>query len=120
MDALDRAQIQLALARAMLGDVCQPEPVRCCRGEVTLDQVVMDGRAGFARQAAFLGEHEPSPLAAAQALDPILTRGQALALHLACNETVAERRAVPAHIQSGVDQVASTQSRSVTGAAFHA
>lgn len=98
MDVLDRAQVQLALVRAVLGDVSEPEPVGCRCGEVPLDQVVMNGRAGLARQSAFLGEHRPDSLAATQPLDPVLTRGQALLLQLVCNEPLAERRVVPMHI----------------------
>jgi hypothetical protein len=42
VDVLDRAQIQLALAGRVLGDVREPQPVRPVRGEVP-PQVVVDG-----------------------------------------------------------------------------
>jgi len=43
---LDRAQVQLPLIGAMLGDVGQPQLVRILRGELAVDEVVMDRRAG--------------------------------------------------------------------------
>ena len=44
---LDRAQVDLALAGAVLGDVGQPQRVGALGAELPVDQVVVDGRAGF-------------------------------------------------------------------------
>lgn len=46
----------------VLGDVCQPHRVRNGSSEVASDEVVMDRRAGFPVQPAFLDEHAPDPL----------------------------------------------------------
>ena len=54
VDVLDRAEVELALAGGVLGDVGQPGPVRAGRGELAGDQVIVDRRPGFAGQAAFL------------------------------------------------------------------
>ena len=51
---LDRAKVKLAFQRAMLRDVRQPQLVRHRRGEVPLDEVVMDRWAGL-RALAPLG-----------------------------------------------------------------
>ena len=51
----DRAEVDLALAGGVLGDVGQPGDVRCGRGELTVDQVVVHRRAGLAVQPALLG-----------------------------------------------------------------
>jgi hypothetical protein len=60
VDVLDRAEVELALAGAVLGDVGQPQLVRSTGGEVALDQVVVDRRAGLlALPALLLAEGAP-------------------------------------------------------------
>ena len=78
-DILDRAQIQLALVGAVLGDVGEPQRVRRLGGELPLDPVVVHGRAGLAPQALLLGERRVDLLLAAQPADPVLTRSVAQA-----------------------------------------
>src|SRR5699024_4364994 len=57
---LDRAQIQLSLLGAVLGDVGQPQLVDGVGREFALDQVVVDRRPGtFAVLPALLAEHRP-------------------------------------------------------------
>ena len=102
---LDRAEVDFALIGAMLGDVGQPQLVRACRGEVPLDMVVVDGRAGFAPQAAFLREHGPEPLLGAQPPDPVLARLQASLLEFVADEPVAERGVVLVGVPRRVGQV---------------
>lgn len=53
---LDRAEVELALAGRVLGDVGQSLLIRPGGGELAVDQIVMDRRAGLTGQAAFLGE----------------------------------------------------------------
>jgi hypothetical protein len=48
MQVLDHAQVQLALAGVVLGDVREPLAVRCRGVEVPLDEIIVDRRAGFA------------------------------------------------------------------------
>ena len=44
----DRGHIELAIARrGVFGDVGEPELVHARRAEITLHQVVVDGRTGF-------------------------------------------------------------------------
>ena len=54
---LDRAQVDLALAGAVLGDVGQPQRVGALGAELPVDQVVVDGRAGFLVAGLARGEH---------------------------------------------------------------
>jgi hypothetical protein len=100
-----RAQVELALAGGVFGDVGQPHPVRCGRGEDPLDVVVVHGRPCLAVQAALLGVARPEPLLAAQPGAPVLTRGDAPAGQLVGDEPVPERRVVGVDVTSRVDQV---------------
>src|SRR5690606_16474860 len=71
---LDRAEVELALARGVLGDVRQPQGVGPDRSEVPMDKVAVGGRArSLAVLAAFLVEHAPPPVDGA---DP--PRGRAI------------------------------------------
>jgi len=59
-DVFHRAQVELSLVRAVLGDVRQPQLVEVARGEVALHQVVVHRRTGLlAVLAAPLAEHAP-------------------------------------------------------------
>src|SRR5437763_12389035 len=46
-DVLDRAEVELAFVGAVLGDVREPQPVRCVRVELATDEVVMRGRSAL-------------------------------------------------------------------------
>ena len=59
---LDHAEVELALAGGVLGDVCQPEPVRCFCGELTLDVVIVHGRAWPAPVLATPGPERAVPM----------------------------------------------------------
>jgi len=72
------------------------------RNAFELHVVVVDGRAGLARQAAFLGEHAPEPLLGAEAPDPVLTDCEAGPAQLVGDEPVAERGVVPVRVPGGV------------------
>jgi hypothetical protein len=67
--------------------------------------VIVHWRAGLAGQAAFLGEHGPDLLAAAQPGHPVLAGAEALVFEFVGDEPVPERRIVPVHVEGGVDQV---------------
>ncbi|SDP63285.1 hypothetical protein SAMN04487914_1225 [Arthrobacter sp. ok909] len=54
IDVFDGAQVELALIGPVLGDVRQPQLIGRCRGEVPFDVVIVQRRAGFAGQAAFI------------------------------------------------------------------
>jgi hypothetical protein len=76
-------------------DVGQPQLVRPLRGEVALHEIVMDGRAGFAAQAAFLREMRPDPLLGAQPPHtPLRRRNAGLRLDLVRDEPIPESRFV--------------------------
>jgi hypothetical protein len=70
----DRAAVELALERGVLGDVGQPDGVRPIGGEVPLDEVVVHGRARRlgAAPPALLGGGRPQPLLATQTPHPPL------------------------------------------------
>ncbi len=68
-------------------------------------EVVVNGRAGLARQAAFLREHAPEPLLGAQPPDPVLARLQTSILEFVADEPVAERGIILVGIPRGVGQV---------------
>ena len=55
VEVLDGAEVELALARGVLGDVGQPELVQSLGGELALDTVIAHGRAGPAPVLAWLG-----------------------------------------------------------------
>src|SRR5690625_541108 len=57
VDVLDRTQVELALAGAVLGDIGQPQLVRAISSEVSLDQIVMHRLAGLSMSTpAFLAD----------------------------------------------------------------
>ena len=89
----------------MFRDVGQPQLVRPLSGEVPLDVVFVDGRAGFALQAAFLREHGPEPLLGAQPPDPVLARLQTSDLEFVGDEPVAECGVVLVGVPRRVGQV---------------
>ena len=106
-DVFDRAQVQFPLVRSMLGDVGEPQPVRALGGELTLHEVVVDGRAGstllltaFAavggREQAFLGAQPPHPP---------LRGGDAVLAELVSDQPIPEAGILLPHVAGGVDQV---------------
>lgn len=58
---LDRAEVERALAGGVLGEVCQPEPVRRGRGELALDTVIVHGRVWLAPAFAASGPDRAMP-----------------------------------------------------------
>jgi hypothetical protein len=50
-DLLDRAEVQLALAGGVFGDVGKPQPVRAGRGEVAAHEIVVHRTAGLLASA---------------------------------------------------------------------
>jgi hypothetical protein len=102
----DHAQIQLSVVGAVLGHVGQPQMVRPLRGEVALHEVVMDRRADFAVQAAFLREMRPVPLLGTRPPHtPLQRRNARLRLDLIPDEPIPEPGLVTMDDQSGVDQI---------------
>ncbi len=92
---LDRAQIELAFGRAVLGDVSEPQLVGCSGPERAPHEVVVDRLSGRGSPAPPAGEDRPDAVSAAQALDPVLARGDAaLRGELVGDEAVAEDRIV--------------------------
>ena len=89
----------------MLGDVGQPQPVRACRGEVPLDEVVVHGRArllppatsaGVGGDDLCLGADLPYP----PLRDLVPGRGE-----LVGDEPVPEPRVVTVDLERGVHRV---------------
>jgi len=70
---LDRAQIELALGRGVLGDVGEPQSVGRLRGELSAHEVIVDGGAGLQAPAAPAGDHRGDPVLAAEAMHTVLT-----------------------------------------------
>ena len=102
---LDRAQLQLAVHGRMLGDVGQPQPVRCGCGERPLDQIVVDRRPRGSAAAALAGVVAEDPLLRAQPVDAVAAGGDAVAGELIGDESVAELRVVVVDVDGGVDQL---------------
>ena len=72
-DVFDRAEVELALAGGVLGDVGQPQPFGAVGGEVPLDEVVVHRRAGLAVQArASWRGTDQIRCCCAQPCDPVL------------------------------------------------
>lgn len=67
---LDRAQVQLALAGGVLGDVREPQQVRPVGGEVAPHPVIVDRWPGFGVLAAAPGLAEDAPPAVVPADPP--------------------------------------------------
>ena len=74
---------------------------------------------GPAVQATLLGVQGEDPLLRAQPVHPVLPGGHAVVTQLVGDQAVTELRGTIVDLQCGVDQCASSQSRSVTGPAFH-
>jgi hypothetical protein len=102
---LDRAQVQLALAGGVLGDVGQPQPVRGVGCELSLDQVVVHRRSWFAARAALAGVVAEDPLLRAQPVDPVTAGHDPVPSQLVGDEPVAELGIVVVDVNRGVDQV---------------
>ena len=98
------------------GNVGQPQLVRLRRGEVALHEVVVDGRADFAVQAAFLREMQPDPLLGAQPPHtPLRPRNAGLGLDLVRDEPIPEPALVAVDGERDVGHVTLSQSRWDTG-----
>jgi hypothetical protein len=101
----DRAQIQLAIGRRVLGDVGQPQPVRCCGGKSPGDEVVVDRWPWRAVQATFAGVAAEQALLGAQPVDAVAAGGDPDAGELVGDEPVAELGVVVVDVDRGVDEV---------------
>jgi hypothetical protein len=108
---LDRAAVELALGRGVLGDVGDPDGVGCVGGEVALDVVVVHRRSGrlAAAAPALADRARPQALLGAQPPDPSFANDVAGSLELVGQEPVAELRVVVVGIDQGVGQVGVVQ-----------
>jgi hypothetical protein len=106
-EVFDRAAVDLALTGGVLGDVGDPLAVGLCRGEIALDVVVVDRRAGPGALAgsSLADGGRPQPLLGAQPPDPPLPDGQAGKLELVGQEPVAESRVIIVGNAQGVRDV---------------
>lgn len=86
VNVLHRAEVELSFTGGVFGDVCQPQFVRRRGGEVTFHQVVVNRWSRLPIQTTFLGEDRPDAVVLAQALDPVLTRADALLRELVGDE----------------------------------
>jgi hypothetical protein len=104
---LDRAAVQLAFGGGVFGDVGDPHPVWCLRGELALPVVVVHGRARAlaGAPAAFAHGGRPQPLLRAQPPDPLLSGEVAGPLDLVGQQPVAELRVIAVGVDQGVGQV---------------
>jgi len=102
---LDRAEVELALAGGVLGDVGQPQLVELVGAEGPFDEVVVNGWAGLAGQAALLRMGRPESLLGAEPADPVPAGYHASVRELVGDEAVAELGVVVVDVDGGVDQV---------------
>jgi hypothetical protein len=101
-DVLDRAEIQLAFAGGVFGDVGEPQPVGAIRGEVTADQVVMHRRAGLLLSAALLAEHAPPVVVPADPPRGPVGHAGSRAAGLVGQEPLAELRILSVRVEQRV------------------
>jgi hypothetical protein len=110
----DRAQVQLAFAGGVFGDVGEPLLVRRGRREVVGDtallvehrqQVVVDRRPRLAALALLPGMGGEDPRGRAQSPPTVLRCDDANVGELVGEEPVAERGVVLVDIEDGVDEV---------------
>ena len=105
-DVLHRAQVQLAFAGAVLGDVGEPDGVRRWCGEVPLDQVVMDRCTGLLPVASPLGaKAAPPPIRRTDPPHSAVTAGLAGGAGLIGQQPVAELWVVGVGVEDRVRQV---------------
>jgi len=104
---LDRAAVELPLDRRVFGDVGEPHPVGCRRGEHSLHQVVVHRRAGRLPAATppLLRGRRPDALVAAEPPHPALTDVVASGLEFVGDEPVAELRVVGVRVDDRVRHV---------------
>lgn len=104
---LDGAQIQLALAGGVLGDVCEPQPVRPVGGDIALDPVIVDRRPGLGVLAAAPSPAERTPPAVVPADPPGGPLGHRLTsgTGLVEEEPVAELGIVAVRVEQRVGPV---------------
>ena len=103
-DVLDRAQVQLAFVRAMLGDVGKPQHICAISCELPLHSIVVDRRAGLASQPLLLRERGEDPLPVAQPPDPVLTGLVSLLVKCIGDQTRPESGVGVMDVHSRVDQ----------------
>jgi hypothetical protein len=71
----DGCTVQFPFSCRMLGDICQPQPVRCIDGEATSDQIALGRRPG--RAATVSAPVEPLATGLAhQSGDPLVVHRQ--------------------------------------------
>jgi hypothetical protein len=94
----DHAEVEPALPRAQVGDVRDPEPVRCRRLEVALDEIIRDthSRDTNRRPAAAPFDRAADARLSHQPLDALTTDGEAVGAQV----PVDARRAVGATAES--------------------
>ena len=103
---LDGAEVDLAFTRPMLGDVREPQLVRCRRGEVPAHQVVMGWGAGL-RALPSLGFAEarpPAVVAADPPHHPIRHLGVAAVADLIGQEPIPELGIIAVRVEDRVRQ----------------
>ena len=105
VEVLDRANVELAGIRVVLGDVSQPHLVGTSGREVTLRQVVVNGRSGAFGATDALGERAEDLLLGADPPHTSFARDEAGAFELVDDEPVTKDRIVVVRVDCGVGQV---------------
>ena len=106
-DVLDRAEVQLALAGLVLGDVRQPQFIRADGGEVPTDQIIVDWRTWLLALPAGLALAECAPPAVVSTdppRSPIRHRLANLA-GLVGQQPVSELRVIPVGVEERVGAI---------------
>jgi len=117
---LDRAKVELALVRRVLGDVGEPQLVGSLRTERTANKVVVHRLPGSRPTPLPAGEDREDAVGTAEPLHTVLARcDPMLRGELVGDEPVAERRVVGVDSRAASTRWASDQSRSEIGLARH-
>lgn len=114
VEVLDGAEVELALVRAVFGDVGEPhlvDPV----ADLPVDEVVVDRRARLSGPAWFLGEHRPDANLRAQSGDAVLAGDDPAAGNFIGDEAVRTGGWSPWKSRAALIRRVSSQSRSDTG-----
>ena len=109
---LDRAELELALVRPVLGGVGQSQFVDVIGGEVPLHEVIVDRRTGaLAVLAALLPEHRPPLVAPADPPRGPLAHRLTSGFRFTGEEPIAELGIVTVRVEQGVGPIGLDQFR---------
>lgn len=101
----------------MLGDISQPQLVSLLGREISFDEIIMNRRTWLPIQSALLGKHRPDTLKTTEALDPVLSRHDAVLREFIGDEPIPNAGSSAWTSNAALIRCASAQSRSDTGLA---